>query len=166
MDTRTNDDWISAFAASLSRRFPDRATTKHDVNDLQIFVRAQPKPLTSVTRAAIDAFVDGERARDGAPATVKRRTATLVTFFAFLAEELDEPQRPNSVNMRRHAGRQPQLLPRDRADQDDGGRTGVSVSSVSAAGAGCSGLWVVITTILSYRPAYNGFLGAWCPKVV
>lgn len=118
MDTRTNDDWIAAFAAYLARRFPDRTTTKHYVNDLQLFVRAQPKPLPAVTRADIDAFVDAERARGCAPATVKRRVATLTTFFAFLAEELDDPTRPNPVSMRRHAGRQPHLLPRDLADHE------------------------------------------------
>lgn len=118
METRTNAYWITAFAAYLTRRFPDRATTKHYVSDLQIFVRAQPKPLVSVTRADIDAFVDAERARGCAPATVKRRAASLTTFFAFLADELGEPQRPNPVCMRRHAGRQPQFLPRDLSDQE------------------------------------------------
>lgn len=118
METRTNADWITAFAAYLTRRFPNRATTKHYVSDLQIFVRAQPKHLATVTRADIDAFVDAERARGCAPATVKRRAASLTTFFAFLADELGEPQRPNPVCMRRHAGRQPQLLPRDLADHE------------------------------------------------
>lgn len=118
MDIQTNDTWIAAFAAYLRRRFPDRATTKHYVNDMQIFVRTQPKPLPDVTRADIDAFVDAERARGCAPATVKRRAASLTTFFAFLAEELDEPARINPVCMRRHAGRQPQLLPRDLADAE------------------------------------------------
>jgi site-specific recombinase XerD len=116
MDTRTHVDWIAAFAAYLTRRFPDRATTKHYVNDMQIFVRAQPKPLPDVTRADIDAFIDAEHARGCAPATVKRRAASLTTFFAFLAEELDEPTRINPVCMRRHAGRQPQHLPRDLTD--------------------------------------------------
>ncbi|NCC36231.1 MAG: hypothetical protein EOM24_30100, partial [Chloroflexia bacterium] len=118
METRTNADWITAFAASLTRRFPDRATTKHYVSDMQIFVRAYPKPLPDVTRADIDAFMDAERARGCAPATVKRRAATLTTFFAFLAEELDEPTRINPVCMRRHAGRQPQHLPRDLNDRE------------------------------------------------
>jgi integrase/recombinase XerD len=118
MDTRTNDDWIAAFAAYLRRRFPDRATTKHYVNDLQLFLRVQPKPLPLVTRADIDAFVDGERTRGCGPATVKRRVATLTTFFTFLAEELNDPARPNPVSMRRHAGRQPRLLPRDLADHE------------------------------------------------
>ncbi|MDW8215948.1 MAG: site-specific integrase, partial [Roseiflexaceae bacterium] len=101
MDTRTNAAWITAFAAYLTRRFPGRATTKHYVNDMQIFVRAQPKPLPTVTRADIDAFVDAEHACGCAPATVKRCVAALIAFFAFLAEELDDPARINPASMRR-----------------------------------------------------------------
>jgi integrase/recombinase XerD len=85
---------------------------------MHLFIRHQPKPLPTITRADIDAFVDAERARGCAPATVKRRAATLKTFFAFLAEELAEPHRPNPVQMRRHAGRQPRLLPRDLTDTE------------------------------------------------
>ena len=118
MDTRTNADWIAAFAAYLQRRFPDRATTKHYVSDMHLFIRHQPKPLPTITRSDIDAFVDAERARGCAPATVKRRAATLKTFFDFQSEELAEPQRPNPVTMRRHAGRQVRLLPRDLTDPE------------------------------------------------
>lgn len=118
MDTRTNADWIAAFAAYLQRRFPERTTAKHYVNDMRLFVHQHPQPFSSITRAEIDAFVDAERARGMAPATVKRRAAALKTFFDFLAEELQQPYRPNPVQMRRHAGRQPRLLPRDLTDTE------------------------------------------------
>jgi len=118
MDTRTNAEWIAAFAAYLQRRFPDRATTKHYVSDMHLFLCQQAKPLPTITRADIDAFVDAERARGMAPATVKRRAAALKSFFDFLAEELLQPSRPNPVQMRRHAGRQPRLLPRDLTDTE------------------------------------------------
>ena len=118
MDTRTNAEWIAAFAAYLQRRFPDRSTAKHYVSDMHRFVEQYPQPLPTITRAEIDAFVDAERARGMAPASVKRRAATLKTFFEFLADELQTPRRPNPVQMRRHAGRQPQLLPRDLTDQE------------------------------------------------
>lgn len=118
MPTRTNSEWCDAFAAYLSRRFPDRTTAKHYLSDVQIFLRFQPKPLPAVLRADIDAFIDAERARGCSPATVKRRAATLATFFAFLAVELAEPERPNPVIFRRHAGKQPRLLPRDLADHE------------------------------------------------
>lgn len=117
MDTcPTNADWIARFAADLERCFPNRSTAKHYVSDLRLFVADQAQPLTAVTSAQVEAFVDHQRAQGLAPATVKRRVAALKTFFAFLAAELGEPQRPNPVSMRRHAGRQPRRLPRDLSD--------------------------------------------------
>ena len=118
MDTRTNEDWIAAFAAYLQRRFPGRSTAKHYLNDMHLFIQQYPQPLASITRTQIDAFVDAQRVRGLAPATVKRRAAALKTFFDFLADELSEPTRPNPVTMRRHAGRQPRLLPRDLTDTE------------------------------------------------
>jgi len=118
METRTNAAWIAAFAAYLSRRFPGRSTTKHYVSDMQLFIQQYPRPLPTITRREIDAFVDAQHARTLAPATVKRRAAALKTFFDFLADELQQPQRPNPVQMRRHAGRQPHLVPRDLTDQE------------------------------------------------
>jgi len=117
MDTHwTNAEWIERFAADLKRRFHDRSTAKHYLSDLRLFVADQPEPLAAVTTARVDAFVDHQRAQGLAPATVKRRAAALKTFFDFLAEALGERQRPNPVSMRRHAGRQPRLLPRDLSD--------------------------------------------------
>lgn len=118
MDTWTNADWIAAFAAYLTRRFPGRSTAKHYVSDMQLFVQQHPQPLLTITRRDIDAFIDAQHARGLAPSTVKRRAAALKTFFDFLAEELHQPQRPNPVQMRRHAGRQPHLLPRDLTDPE------------------------------------------------
>jgi len=118
MDTRTNEDWIAAFAAYLQGRFPGRSTAKHYVSDMQLFVDQHPQPLATITRHDIDTFVDAQHARGLAPATVKRRAAALKTFFDFLADELREPQRLNPVQMRRHAARQPHLLPRDLTDPE------------------------------------------------
>jgi len=118
METLTNSEWIRQFEADLKRRFPDRSTAKHYVSDLRIFTQYHPGPLTEVTTQDIDAFVDDQRARGLAPATVKRRAATLKTFFDFLAQELGESGRPNPVCMRRHAGRQPRHLPRDLSDAE------------------------------------------------
>ena len=118
METWTNADWIAAFAAYLTRRFPGRSTAKHYVSDMQVFVQQHPQPLLTITRRDIDAFIDAQHARGLAPSTVKRRAAALKTCFAFLADELHQPQRPNPVQMRRHAGRQPHLLPRDLTDPE------------------------------------------------
>lgn len=118
MNALTNPKWINRFEAYLKRRFPDRSTAKHYTSDLRLFVQHHPGPLTEITPRDVDAFVDQQRAQGLAPSTVKRRVAALKTFFDFLAETLEEPNRPNPVSMRRHAGRQPKLLPRDLSDAE------------------------------------------------
>ena len=115
---RSNEEWLAAFTAYLVRCFPDRSTAKHYTSDLRCFLAQQPGPLLAVTRADLDAFVDAQHAAGLAPGTVKRRAASLHSFFAFVAEERAEPTRPNPVAMRRHAGRQPHLLPRDLTDAE------------------------------------------------
>jgi len=116
MNTLTNTDWIQRFEAYLKRQFPHRSTAKHYGSDLRLFVQHHPGLLAEVTTQDVDDFVDQQHACGLAPSTVKRRVAALKSFFDFLAEALGEPNRPNPVSMRRHAGRQPRLLPRDLAD--------------------------------------------------
>jgi site-specific recombinase XerD len=65
----------------------------------------------------IDAFVDQQRHRQLKPATIKRRVAALKTWFDFLAEETGDLNWPNPVRFKRHAGKQPQRLPRDLSDE-------------------------------------------------
>jgi integrase/recombinase XerD len=113
-----NETMIQQFAAYLERRFPGRSTAKHYISDLRQFAAICPEPWAAVTKADIDAFVDEQRQAGRASATVKRRVAALKTFFDFLAESLDDPQRPNPVSMRRHAGRQASRLPRDLSDTE------------------------------------------------
>ncbi|MFQ6102242.1 MAG: tyrosine-type recombinase/integrase [Anaerolineae bacterium] len=62
--------------------------------------------------------MDHQHAQGLSPATVKRRAAALKAFFDFVAEELEQPDRPNPVSMKRHAGRQPRHLPRDLSDTE------------------------------------------------
>jgi integrase/recombinase XerC len=118
MSTLSNAEWINRFEAYLKRRFPDRSTAKHYTSDLRLFVQHHLGPLSEITPQDMDVFVDQQRAQGLAPSTVKRRVAALKTFFDFLAETLEEPNRPNPVSMRRHAGRQPKLLPRDLSDAE------------------------------------------------
>ena len=118
MSTLSNAEWINRFEAYLKRRFPDRSTAKHYTSDLRLFVQHHLGPLSEITSQDMDVFVDQQRAQGLAPSTVKRRVAALKTFFDFLAETLEEPNRPNPVSMRRHAGRQPKLLPRDLSDAE------------------------------------------------
>ena len=75
--------------------------------------------MSEITPQDVDTFADQQRAQGLAPSsTVKRRVAALKTFFDFLAEIVEEPNRTNPVSMRRHAGRQPKLLPRDLSDAE------------------------------------------------
>lgn len=117
MKQPTNEEWIEQFAAYLKRRYPGRSTATHYVSDMRSFLRHYGGALLEVTRADMDSFVDGQRAASMAPATVKRRAATLKSFFDFLAEEGVWTGK-NPVVMKRHAGRQPQKLPRDLKDEE------------------------------------------------
>lgn len=117
MQTIPNTEWIARFEAYLRRRFPGRSTTKHYVSDVNIFARQHEGPFAAVTVQDIDAFVDAQHKQGLSAATVKRRVATLKTFFDFLAEEQQDEEHPNPVSMRRHAGRQPRHLPRDLSDE-------------------------------------------------
>jgi integrase/recombinase XerD len=116
MKTIPNAEWIARFDAYLQRRFPNRSTAKHYVSDMNVFARQHEGPFAAMTVQDIDAFVDRQHEQELSAATVKRRVATLKTFFDFLAEEEQDEDRPNPVSMRRHAGRQPKHLPRDLSD--------------------------------------------------
>ena len=118
MDDRSNAEWMSRFEADLKRRFHDRSTAKHYLSDLRLFVQFHPGPLGEVTTQDLDAFVEQQHDLSLAPATVKRRVAALKSLFDFLADESGQTGRPNPVSMRRHAGRQPKLLPRDLDDAE------------------------------------------------
>lgn len=119
MNDKTDQEWVQRFGTYLERRFPDRSTATHYISDMQIFLRAKlTGSLLETKRADIDHFVDTQRCLGHAPATVKRRAASLKSFFDFVAEELEEPGRENPVSMRRHAGRQPEHLPRDLRDAE------------------------------------------------
>jgi site-specific recombinase XerD len=108
---------LQEFERSLRRRFPDRSTPIHYVSDVRLFQRACPKPWAEVTRADVDAFVDGGQAQGWRPATLSRRVAALKAFFAFCADESGQPDRPNPVQPARHAPRRGDRLPRDVSDE-------------------------------------------------
>ena len=118
MDDRSNAEWMARFEADLKRRFHDRSTAKHYMSDLRLFAGFHSGALGGVTTRDVDAFVDQQHGSGLAPATVKRRVAALKSFFDFLADGLGQTGRPNPVSMRRHAGRQPKLLPRDLSDAE------------------------------------------------
>ena len=112
------DDDIAAFERYLQRRFPERRTAIDYVSDVRQFARVCERAWREVTMHAIDGFVDQQRQAGRSPATVKRRVAGLKTFFDFMAEETGELAWPNPVRFKRHAGKQPQPLPRDLSNMD------------------------------------------------
>jgi site-specific recombinase XerD len=120
------DEAITCFEHYLQRRFPGRRTPVDYLSDVRQFALVCERPWRAVTMQDIDAFVDRPRAEPGAgqrqagrsPATVKRRVAALKTFFDFLAEETGELAWPNPVRFKRHAGKQPQALPRDLSEAE------------------------------------------------
>ena len=115
--TLSNEQWLDNFHRYLLRRFSERSTPEHYLSDLNIFCRScSHKPLALVDKNDIDSFIDDQLIRGYAPSTRKRRAASLKTFFDFLLEELQLPLMQNPVSMRRHAGKQPKLLPRDLKD--------------------------------------------------
>ena len=118
MKTRTNEEWIITFERYLKRRFPGRSTAKHYVSDMNCFRRQVEKSLIEVNRSDIDHYIDEERSRGSAVTTVKRRVMSLKSFYEFVKEELNEPNRENPVWVKRHAGRIPKQLPRDLRDEE------------------------------------------------
>ena len=111
-------DWIAQFKQYLERRAPGRRTATVYMSDLRQFSASYRKPWTDVTMQDIDAFVDQQRQAGLSPATIKRRVAALKVFFDFLAEETGQLAWPNPVRFKRHAGKQPQRLPRDLKDAE------------------------------------------------
>jgi len=110
-------DEIAQFNLFLNRRFGDRSTPKHYVNDLALFVKyIGDKPVTLISARDVDGFVEDQLNHGLKPITVNRRLASLHSFFEFLAS-LDPDNAPaNPVIWRQHKVKQGQPLPRDVPD--------------------------------------------------
>ena len=106
------------FEKYLQRRFPDRRTSVDYLSDLRQFRRVCQKPWREIDMHDIDHFVDQQRAGNLKPATIRRRAASLKTFFDFMAEESDDLSWPNPVRYKRHAGKPETRVPRDLHDDD------------------------------------------------
>lgn len=111
-------DELTQFGQYLERRSPGRRTSIDYVSDVRQFAASCHKPWREVTLHDIDAFVDQQHQAGLSAATVKRRVAALRVFFDFLAEETGDLAWPNPVHFKRHAGKQPQALPRDLRNAD------------------------------------------------
>jgi site-specific recombinase XerD len=76
------------FAAYLERRYGDRSTPKHYLNDLNMFMQTiEQKSPQEVTRQDIDQFIDEQKRRGLKASTINRRLASLHTFFEYIASE-------------------------------------------------------------------------------
>lgn len=106
------------FEKYLQRRFPNRRTSVDYLSDLRQFRRVCQKPWREIDMHDIDHFVDQQRAGNLKPATIRRRAASLKTFFDFMAEESDDLSWPNPVRYKRHAGKPETRVPRDLHDDD------------------------------------------------
>ena len=104
---------LSQFEHYLQRRYPERSTAKHYLSDLRQFRKVCAQPWPEITSADIDAFVDHGQAQGWKPATLRRRVATLKTFFEFYARETGTLDQPNPVQTDHHAPKRSQRLPRD-----------------------------------------------------
>ena len=118
MITRSNESWVLAFKNFLNRKYPERTTATHYISDLKQFLAYDDRPLGTVSRKEIDEFIDSQRASRKSAATIKRRAASLKSFFNFMADDLSEPKRVNPVDMKRHAGKQAKQLPRDLSNDE------------------------------------------------
>ncbi len=110
-------DTVAAFERYLQRRFPERRTPIDYLSDIRQFRVVCAKPWREVTMHDIDAFIDQQRQAQLQASTIKRRVAALKTYFDFLAEDSGELDRVNPVRFKRHAGKQPQRLPRDLSNE-------------------------------------------------
>ena len=107
------------FAQYLYRCYGDGSTPKHYLNDLDLFIRQiGDKTPEQITVRDIDNFIDNQMEKQLKPTTINRRTASLHTFFEYLASEEPDKAWPNPVNRRRHALQQGQRLPRDASEAE------------------------------------------------
>ncbi len=107
------------FAAYLTRRYGDRSTPKHYLNDLDMFIQQVGLVNPSeVTMQQIDEFIDKQQARGLKPATINRRLASIHTFYEFIASAGLYPDLVNPVQWRRHRIKEGNHLPRDASEAD------------------------------------------------
>jgi site-specific recombinase XerD len=107
------------FGEYLHRRYGDRSTPKHYLNDMDLFIQhIGQRPPQMVTMADVDSFVDQQLARGLRPSTVNRRLSSIHTFFEYLASEEQEGKGTNPVNWQRHRIKEGEKLPRDASEVD------------------------------------------------
>lgn len=107
------------FALYLQRRYGDRSTPKHYLNDIKMFIeQVDEKEPCQVTSEDVERFIDGQLARRLRPTTINRRLASVHTFFEFMADEAGDKAESNPVRWSRHRLQEGSKLPRDLSDAE------------------------------------------------
>ncbi len=110
---------IAKFKSYLERRYPDRSTAKHYMNDLMIFSQFVGEDVSpqEIGSKLIDEFVQSQQQQGKKGTTINRRLASLSSFFDFLIDEAEEDNGRNPVRWKRHAVKLGRHLPRDVNDE-------------------------------------------------
>lgn len=108
---------IARFKRYLTRRYPDRSTTKHYMSDLAIFSQfVGDKSRRDITPKLIDNFVQAQSQQGLKAATINRRLSAISSLFEFLISEAEDDGWHNPVYWKRHSIRPGRHLPRDISD--------------------------------------------------
>ena len=112
------DAEIAQFKVYLTRKYPDRSTTKHYMSDLTIFQQfmgeVSPRMITA---KAIAQFVQAQSQQGLKAATINRRLSAISSFFDYLIETSEDDNWSNPVNWKWHSIRPGRHLPRDVKDE-------------------------------------------------
>jgi integrase/recombinase XerD len=110
-------DAIAKFKCYLTRRYPDRSTTKHYMSDLTIFSQfVGDKKPKDINPKLIDEFVQAQSQQGLKAATINRRLSAISSLFEFLISETEDDSWSNPVYWKRHSIRPGRHLPRDIND--------------------------------------------------
>lgn len=110
-------DAIAKFKCYLTRRYPDRSTTKHYMSDLTIFSQfVGDKKPKDINPKLIDEFVQAQSQQGLKAATINRRLSAISSLFEFLISETEDDNWSNPVYWKRHSIRPGRHLPRDIND--------------------------------------------------
>jgi site-specific recombinase XerD len=108
---------IAEFVNWVRRRNPQARTWRDYSYDLKQFAAVMgDRSPSEITHRDLDRFVNSQVSRGFKPATVNRRLAAILAFFAYLADE--NPGLVCPVLPHRHFLRQPQRLPRPVQEDD------------------------------------------------
>jgi len=109
---------IRKFKKYLKRRYPDRSTAKHYINDLKIFHQfVGQKAPRKITVKTIDGFIRSQQAEGLKASTINRRLSSLASFFDFLSLDAEADDWLNPVRWKWHRVQQGRHLPRDVRDE-------------------------------------------------